>query len=133
MENKEYKLNVQDVAINLENYDVLLKKYTPVILASIKRIHKLHLNQPQVEFDDLRQEASLALFESIKNFKPERGVYFGVYLKVAISNRLKCFCRNFLPHRYVKDKEESERKGKPAFRRVAIHVTTIDDGTSYLM
>ena len=130
----EYKLNVQEIEIKLENYDALAKKYRPVILSNIKRIHKQHLQQPAVEYDDLYQEGLLALFESIKNFKPEKGVYFGVYLKVAISNRLKCFCRNFLPHRYVKDKEMTEIKGKPTFKRIAINVTTIDDGsTSYLM
>src|ERR1039457_4307223 len=130
---EEYKLDTTNIEIKLENYDLLVKKYRPVILSNIKRIHKLHLSQPQVEYDDLFQEGCIALYESIKNFKPERGVYFGVYLKVAISNRLKCFCRNFLPHRYVKDKEMTEAKGRPSFRRIAIHVSTIDDIKSYLL
>ena len=33
----------------------------------------------------------------------------------------------------IKDKEESERKGRPAFRRIPIHVSTIDDVKSYLL
>jgi len=133
METEEYKLDSTELAITIENYDALAKKYRPVILSNIKRIHKMHLNQPQVEYDDLYQEGLIALYESIKNFKPERGVYFGVYLKVAISNRLKCFCRNFLPHRYMKDNEETERKGRPAFKRIPIHVGTLDDVRSYLL
>lgn len=130
---EENKFDTQDIPITLENFEALSKKYNPVILANIKRIHKMHQSNPQVEFDDLRQEGLIALYESIKNFKPEKGVYFGVYLKVAISNRLKCFCRNFLPHRYMKDKDETERKGKPTFKRIPIHVGTLDDVKSYLL
>jgi RNA polymerase sigma factor (sigma-70 family) len=129
----EYKLDTQDIEIKLENYEALAKKYRPVILSNIKRIHKMHLNQPQVEYDDLYQEGLIALYESIKNFKPDKGVYFGVYLKVAISNRLKCFCRNFLPHRYMKDKEQTDLKGKPQFKRIPIQVSTLDDVKSYLL
>ena len=126
------KYNTQDIPITLENFEALSKKYNPVILSNIKRIHKIHYSNPKVEFDDLKQEGLIALYEAIKNFKPERGVYFGVYLKVAISNRLKCFIRNYLPHKYSKDHEETARKGKPTFKRIAINVTTLDDGSAYL-
>ena len=129
----EYKLDTQDIPITLENYEALAKKYRPVILSNIKRIHKMHFNQPQVEYEDLYQEGLIALYKAIKEFNPEKGVYFGVYLKVAIANSLKCFCRNFLPHRYMKDKEETEKKGKPTFKRIAIHVGTLDDVKSYLL
>lgn len=130
---KEIEKTEVDIPIAVENFEALAKKYKPVILANIKRIHKLNSSNPQVEYDDLYQEGLIALYESIKNFKSDKGVYFGVYLKVAISNRLKCFCRNFLPHKYVKDKEMTEVAGKPKFKRIQIQVSTLDDVKSYLL
>ena len=130
---KWFGVETNDIPVVLENFEILSIRFKPLIYKNIKRMHKIHYSNPQVEFEDLNQEGLIALYESIKNFKPEKGVYFGVYLKVAISNRLKCFCRNFLPHRYTKDHEETARKGKPTFKRIPINVTTLDDVKSYLL
>jgi DNA-directed RNA polymerase specialized sigma subunit len=121
-----------DIPVILENFEIFSIRFTPLILKNISRMRKIHYNNPQVEKEDLHQEGLMALYESIKNFNPERGVYFGVYLKVAISNRMKCFIRNYTPHRYTKDHEETVLKGKPTFKRIPINVTSIDDGQSYL-
>lgn len=129
---KEQEVNEVDIPIHIDNYEALSKKYRPVILANIKRIHKMHESNPQVEYDDLYQEGLIALYDSIKNFNPERGVYFGVYLKVAIANKLKCYCRNFLPHYYSKDIEKSTPE-KPKFKRMRVNVGTLDDVKSYLL
>lgn len=128
----ENELHLTDIAIHLDNFELLAKKYRPVILANIKRIHKMHESSPRVEYEDLYQEGLIALHDSIKNFNPERGVYFGVYLKVAIANKLKCYCRNFLPHYYSKDLEKSTPE-KPKFKRERVQVGTIDDLKSYLL
>jgi len=125
-------VETHDIPVILENFEIFSIRFKPLIYKNIKRIWKIHYSNPQVEFDDLQQEGLIALYESIKNFKPEKGVYFGVYLKVAISNRLKCFIRNYTPHRYTKDHEATVLKGKPTFKRIPINVTSIDDGQSYL-
>ena len=119
-----------DISITLENFELLAKKYKPVILANIKRVHKMHESSFRVEFDDLMQEGLIALHDAIKNYNPTKGVYFGVYLKVAIGNRLKCFCRNTLPHYYSKDIEKSTPE-KPKFKRERVQVGSIDDIKNY--
>lgn len=122
-----------EIEICVENFELLALKYRPVILSNIRKIHKMYLNYPQIEFDDLYQEGLIALYQSIENFDNTRGIFFGVYLKVAIANKLKCFCRNFLPHRYVKDEAKSIEKGKTEFKRLLINVGTLDDAKSYLL
>ncbi len=115
------------VEIKLENFDTLSKMYHFLILSTIKKIYKMHENNPSVEPEDLYQEGLIALFDSIKNFNPDKKVYFGVYLKVAIKNRLLCYCRNFLPHIYKKD---PDKEGK--FKRHKINVDSLDDMKSYM-
>lgn len=124
--------NIIDIPIAIENFDALSKKYRPVIMANIKRIHKMHEASPRVEYDDLYQEGLWALWQSIENFDSTRGVYFGVYLKVAIANRLKNYCRNYLPHFYSKDHEKSTAE-KSKFKREKVSVGSIDDVKSYLL
>jgi RNA polymerase sigma factor (sigma-70 family) len=128
---EQEKIN-EEIAIHIDNFDSLAKKYRPVILANIKRVHKMYESHCRVEFDDLFQEGLMALYDSINNFNPDRGVYFGVYLKVAIANKLKCYCRNFLPHYYSKDIENSTPE-KPKFKRERVSVSTLDDVKSYLL
>jgi DNA-directed RNA polymerase specialized sigma subunit len=129
---KENEKVNEEIAIHLDNFDTLAKKYRPVILANIKRVHKLYESHARVEFDDLYQEGLIALHDSIKHFNPDRGVFFGLYLKIAIGNKLKCYCRNFLPHYYVKDTENSTPE-KPKFKRERVNVSTLDDVKSHLI
>jgi RNA polymerase sigma factor (sigma-70 family) len=128
---KEIEVNA-NIPICIENFDALSKKYKPVILSNIKKVHKMYEQNASVEFDDLFQEGLIALYDSIQNFDPERGVYFGVYLKVAISNKLKCYCRNFLPHFYTKDHENSTSE-KTKFKRMKVAVGSIDDAKNYMI
>ncbi len=126
----ENQKNQEDIAIHLDNFDALAKKYRPVILANIKNIWKMYDNNPKVEYEDLYQEGLLALYDSIRLFKPDMGVYFGYYLKIAIGNKIKCYCRNYLPHYYTKDHENST-PAKPKFKRQRVDVGSIE-GTEYL-
>ena len=130
---EQLRLIKSDVAITLDNFELLALKYKPVILSNIRNIHKMYMNYPQVEFDDLYQEGLIALYQAIENFDNTRGIFFGVYLKVAIANKLKCFCRNYLPHFYQRDDEKTLKSGKPEFRRILINVGTLDDSKSYLL
>lgn len=109
-----------DPEITLENFDLLAKKYRPLMHRHIRLVHAMH--SKAVEPADLEQEALMALFNAIRNFDPERKVFFPVYLSKAIMNKLLCYCRNYLPHYYKKD---PEREGK--FKRIKVHVDTLDD------
>jgi RNA polymerase sigma factor (sigma-70 family) len=129
---KEQEKIHEEVDIIIDNFEVLAKKYRPLILANIKRVHKMYESNARVEFDDLFQEGLMALYDSIKNFDKTRGVYFSLYLKVAIGNKLKSYCRNYLPHYYSKDVENSTPE-KPKFKRERVNVGALDDIKSYLL
>jgi DNA-directed RNA polymerase specialized sigma subunit len=111
---------VPDPEITFENFDILAKKYRPLIHRHIRLMHQMH--GKTVETADLEQEALMALFNAIRNFDPERKVYFPVYLSKAILNKLLCYCRNVLPHFWIKD---PEREGK--FKRKKVYVDSLDD------
>lgn len=110
---------IQDPPITMENFELLAKKYRPLMWKHIRLVYNMH--NKGVELPDLEQEALLALFKSIECFDPERKVYFPVYLSKAILNKLLCYCRNFLPHFYKKDPENI---GK--FKRIKVFVDTLD-------
>ena len=109
-----------DPEIIMANYDILAKKYRPLMWKYIRLVYNMH--SKAVEVNDLEQEALIALFNSIKNFDATRKVYFQVYLAKAVLNKLLCYCRNTLPHYYKKD---PEKQGK--FMRVKVYVETLDD------
>lgn len=54
----------------------ILKKYEPLIRASIKRYCPV-----MEEYEDLFQDGSIFVMESLKNFDPHRGTTFGAYIK----------------------------------------------------
>jgi len=112
-----------DPDITIDNFELLSKKYRPLMWRHIRVVWQMH--GKAVEISDLEQEALIALLNSIKNFDPERKVYFPVYLSKAILNKLLCYCRNYLPHYYKKD---PEREGK--FKRIKVYVDTLDDPNS---
>lgn len=114
---------VEEIDITLDNFELLSKKYRPLMWRHIRVVWQMH--GKAVELADLEQEALIALLNAIKNFDPTRKVYFPVYLSKAILNKLLCYCRNYLPHYYKKD---PEREGK--FKRIKVHVDTLDDPNS---
>ena len=78
---------------------------------------------PEVEFDDLMQEASLALYHAVMRFDVNQNeVTFGLYAKICIRNRLISVARRMGKRKYdtIKaapvDLTATERK---AARRVA--------------
>lgn len=125
--------NYDEIDIKMENFPELAKKYHNAINAGVRRVQKMYGKHSSLDENDLYQEGMIALFKSIEKFNPERGVFFGYYLKAAINNSLKTHCRNFLPHKYVKDIEKTELEGKQKFKRIAIDVDTLDNGNSYLL
>lgn len=126
--NKNY--NYKDIPIKMENFDLLAAKFNNAILAAIYRTEKMYGKHSSLDKDDLYQEGLIALYKSIQKFNPERGVYFGFYLKIAINNEMKNHCRTYLPHKYVKKDENDEHNKKNAFKRMTIDVDSLDDGNS---
>lgn len=120
LSDKKVYAYIADPDITFENFDILAKKYRPLMWKYIRMVYNSH--SKAVEIADLEQEALIALLNSIKNFDAERKVYFQVYLAKAVLNKLLCYCRNTLPHYYKKD---PEREGK--FLRVKVFVETLDD------
>jgi len=111
---------IADPDIIMGNFDILSKKYRPLMWKYIRLIYNMH--SKAVEINDLEQEANIALMNCIKNFDKGRKVYFQVYLGKAVLNKLLCYCRNTLPHYYKKD---PEKEGK--FVRVKVFVETLDN------
>jgi len=93
-------------------------------LATIKKVEMIH--EGRISKEDLYQEGLIALWDSIINFNKDKGVFFGVYLKVAIKNRLLCYCRNVLPHYYKKDPANPNK-----FLRIKVNVDNLDDVATY--
>lgn len=114
-------LSDEDIPITEANFELLVAKYKPLILSCIKTVNSMNFNNSRLEYDDLYQEALMALWDAIRLYDASRGVYFGMYLKIAVTNRTKCFARDFLPHSYKKDVEKSTKE-KPIFKRLAIDV-----------
>ena len=130
MSETDKELYARDIPICVENFELIARKYRPVLLSNISKIHKLYEKNYRLEYNDLLQEALLALYKCIKQFKKDKGVYFGVYLKAALANSLRCFCRNTLPHRFIKDDEKSTIE-KPVFKCKQINVGSLEDLPNY--
>jgi hypothetical protein len=62
----------------------------------------------------------------MKLFDPERQIYFGIYLKQAITNNLANYVRQYQPHHWTKDIEKTQETGKQCFKRVRIYVQSLD-------
>jgi DNA-directed RNA polymerase specialized sigma subunit len=115
-----------DLEISLDNFEAVAKTYRPLMLKCISFAFHAHHNHPFLDFDDLYQEALLAVYNSIKNWDPQRGVYFVLYLKQAIQNSLRMYCRQTIPHFYVKTNEKYE-SGSTKFKWNIVDVNYIED------
>jgi len=68
-------------------FEQLLKRYEPLLEASVARFGRDELGAPHL--DDLRQEATLVFYNAILNYDVENdGVEFGLYAKICIKNGL---------------------------------------------
>lgn len=104
---------------DLSDFDALAEKYKPMIKRA-SRIVRLTFHD--IEDEDLIQEGLMALHRSTELWDPTLGVYFWVYVRRAIEQRMRSFARTYLPHTYVKDPEKSALTGKSEFRRKPVFV-----------
>lgn len=107
-----------DLDISMDNFELLARKYAPAIGAAAHKVHRRY--QGKVALEDLKQEGLIALYDCIDKFDASRGVFFGLYLKVALKNRMECYACRLLPHFYKK------RDGEPGFDRIAVDVKSIE-------
>lgn len=68
----------------------LLHRYHPLI-DSLS--YQFSANLPEEEREDLFQEASIAFFNALEQYDPERKIAFGYFAKICISNRLIGYLR----------------------------------------
>ena len=120
----------QEIPLLMENFELLEQKFKPLILSNIAKINKMYDKNSRLEYQDLYQEARYALFKCIKQFDPSNGAHFAIYLKAAISNSLKSYCRNELPHRFVKDEEKSTPE-KSHFKCKQVNVGSLEELPHY--
>lgn len=91
----------------------LLDRYRPLIESLA---FQYSANLPEEEREDLTQEASIAFFRALEQYDPERGISFGYFAKICISNRLIG---------YLRKKMNSPTEGAVSFEEVTL--TAEDD------
>ncbi len=68
----------------------LLQQYRPLIDSLA---YRYSTGLPEEEREDLAQEAAIAFFNALEQFDPERGIAFGYFAKICISNYLSDYLR----------------------------------------
>ena len=67
-------------------FDAIREQYAALLLSTVS---KMMPGCPEAEFEDLMQEATLALYHAALNFKQDQDqVTFGLYAKICVRNRL---------------------------------------------
>ncbi|MBE6584813.1 MAG: sigma-70 family RNA polymerase sigma factor [Ruminococcaceae bacterium] len=78
-----------------ESFELLKKKYTPLIEACSRKHVVEGMNSQDVE--DLRQEALVNFYRAVCSYDCDaQGVEFGLYAKICIDNGLVSFVRTYL-------------------------------------
>ncbi|MGM9663408.1 MAG: sigma-70 family RNA polymerase sigma factor [Eubacteriales bacterium] len=91
------------------SFEGILELYLPLV-KSISLDAKRRFSISDSEYDDLVQEATIALYNSACSFDESKGVSFGLYAKICIKNRLISYIRrreNKLFEDFLGDCEES--------------------------
>ena len=69
------------------SFNKIYESYKPLI-ESTARLMTNKYSLPSSEYDDLVQEAAIALFTSATAYDENKGITFGLYAKICIKNRL---------------------------------------------
>ena len=69
------------------SFNTLYESYRPLMESMAQKMLAAY-SLPSAEYDDLIQEAAIALFTSASAFDEGKGVTFGLYAKICIKNRL---------------------------------------------
>ena len=97
------------------SFNAIYSLYTPLIESLTQKYGK-QFSVSDVEFDDIKQEALIALYHAALNYTPNEEVTFGMYAKICIRNKIisyiRCFLENDVP--LFLDERENEPE-KPDF------------------
>jgi RNA polymerase sigma factor, sigma-70 family len=77
--------NNEDAILNLYS------KYTPIINSVTNKFNQS--NNMKIDYDDIKQEANIALYNAIKNYDPDSGSLFYTYAVLCINKRLISYCK----------------------------------------
>lgn len=69
------------------SFNKIYESYRPLMESMAKKMMSAYA-LPPAEYDDLIQEAAIALFTSASAFDESKGITFGLYAKICIKNRL---------------------------------------------
>ena len=69
------------------SFDAVYELYTPLI-NSVTEKYRVKYSLSSDDAEEMRQEASIALYDAALSYNPDRGVSFGLYAKICIKNRL---------------------------------------------
>lgn len=84
--------NVSELLDNVKNgiplsFESVYTLYLPLI-DSMTENYRRRFDLTDAECEDLRQEATIALYNAALSYKNDRGVSFGLYAKICIKNRI---------------------------------------------
>lgn len=113
MKNKNSSAVSNEKLLENRNFEDLIKTYEPLLSSIVRRYAALAEITPQMsEFQDLRQEAEMALFKAYKTYdKEQKTVTFGAYAKVVIRNAVVSELRKINKRR--KQDEKMMKQSKP--------------------
>ena len=77
------------------SFNAIYALYTPLIESLTQKYGK-QFSVSDVEFDDIKQEALIALYHAVLTYKPNEEVTFGMYAKICIRNKIISYIRCFL-------------------------------------
>ena len=89
------------------SFNAVYALYTPLIESLTKKYGK-QFSVSDVEFDDIKQEALIALYHAALTYTPNEEVTFGMYAKICIRNKIISYIRCFLENDVPLSLEERE-------------------------
>ena len=81
------------ISPNEISFNTLYESYHP-LMENLSRKMLAAYSLPDSDYDDLVQEAAIALYTAASAFDDSRGVTFGLYAKICIKNRLASYIRS---------------------------------------
>ena len=76
------------------SFDAMYRLYTPLIESTAKAYCK-RFSLAETEYDDIKQEAAIALYNAAIAYEPSKNITFGAYAKVCLRNRILSYIRYF--------------------------------------
>lgn len=76
------------------SFNAMYQLYTPLIESTAKAYCK-RFSLADAEFDDIKQEAAIALYNAAIAYEPSKNTTFGAYAKICLRNRILSYIRYF--------------------------------------